>query len=242
MMKDPAVLFYASDFLTGTMFMDYDTKGRYITLLALQQQTGPIKEKNFKEICGDKFEEISEKFQQDSKGNYYNKRMKYETDRRKKFTESRRANGSKGGRPPKAKGKQGESYEKPLGLSTDNLMGNETEIEKENEKGLNKVGEMTRAVLSKLNGLCGTRYKATSEKTKGLVKARMNEGFTLADFETVIEKKAAEWTGTEYEKFLRPETLFGPKFESYLNQKSTKKGGNKFLDYIGGQHDEGRNS
>ena len=101
---------------------------------------------------------------------------------------------------------------------------------------------MTKAVLSKLNGLCGTRYKATSEKTKGLVKARMNEGFTLSDFETVIEKKTAEWTGTEYEKFLRPETLFGPKFESYLNQKSTKKGGNKFLDYIGGQHDEGRNS
>lgn len=139
MAKDPAVLFYPSDFLTGTMLMDYDTKGRYITLLSLQQQMGPIKEKNFKEICGDKIDELSEKFQQDSKGNYFNKRMKYEMERRKKFTESRRSNGSKGGRPPKAKEKQEESYEKPLGLSMDNLMGNENETV--NRKGFNKEKE-----------------------------------------------------------------------------------------------------
>lgn len=54
--------------------------------------------------------------------------------------------------------------------------------------------------------------------------ARKNEGFTLDDFKTVIAKKAAEW-GKEPEKgqkdmrpYLRPETLFGTKFESYLNQ------------------------
>ena len=47
----------------------------------------------------------------------------------------------------------------------------------------------------------------------------------MDDFIAVIDKKTAEWMGTKWEKFLRPETLFGPKFESYLNQNATKKGG-----------------
>lgn len=241
MAKDPAVLLYPADFLTGTMMMDYDTKGRYITLLCLQQQTGPIKEKNFKEICGEKFDEISEKFQRDSKGNYFNKRMKLEMDKRKKFTESRRSNGSKGGRPKKASAKQEKTYQKPLGLYNQNLMGNENEnineIEIRNKKE-NELIDLTERVIGVLNQTCGTKYRPTSKKTKSLIHARMEEGFTLEDFETVIAKKATEWTGTEYEKFLRPETLFGTKFEGYLNQKQTKKGGNKFLDLVGGYDDE----
>ena len=42
--------------------------------------------------------------------------------------------------------------------------------------------------------------------------------FTVEDFKTVIDKKSLEWMGTEREKYLRPQTLFGTKFESYLNQ------------------------
>ncbi|MFR6258931.1 MAG: conserved phage C-terminal domain-containing protein, partial [Anaerovoracaceae bacterium] len=53
-----------------------------------------------------------------------------------------------------------------------------------------------------------------------LIKARLSDGFSVEDFKLVIEKKYKEWQGTEFEKFLRPETLFGTKFESYLNQRS----------------------
>ena len=49
--------------------------------------------------------------------------------------------------------------------------------------------------------------------------------FTVSDFETVIKKKYNEWKGTEFEKFLRPSTLFGTKFEEYLNQQETMKKG-----------------
>lgn len=236
--KSPAFLFYSQDFLVGTMDMTDEEVGKYIRLLCRQHTKGNINPKFMDGLS----EEISSKFVQDNQGNYYNKRLKQEIDKRNKYTESRRTNRLTGSQDEKHMKKISYTHDDTYVPSYDKHMEKENEIEKENEKGLNKVGEMTRAVLSKLNSLCGTRYKATSEKTKGLVKARMNEGFTLADFETVIEKKAVEWTGTEYEKFLRPETLFGPKFESYLNQKSIKKGGNKFLDYIGGQHDEGRNS
>ena len=68
-----------------------------------------------------------------------------------------------------------------------------------------------------LNEKAGTHYRAGVAKTQSLIKARASEGFTEADFRTVIDKKCADWIGTEYEQYLRPQTLFGTKFESYLN-------------------------
>lgn len=73
------------------------------------------------------------------------------------------------------------------------------------------------AVVDYLNEKAGTHYRAGVPKTQALIKARANEGFTEADFRTVIDKKCADWIGTEYEQYLRPQTLFGTKFESYLN-------------------------
>ncbi len=67
------------------------------------------------------------------------------------------------------------------------------------------------------------RYNSTSTKTKTLIKARLKEKYELEDFKIVIDKKCKEWLGTDMEKYLRPETLFGNKFESYLKQKT---GGN----------------
>ena len=60
----------------------------------------------------------------------------------------------------------------------------------------------------------------------------MNDQFTIDDFKAVIDKKVKGWKGTEWEKFLRPETLFGAKFESYFNARETqsKTSSNPFLD------------
>lgn len=74
-------------------------------------------------------------------------------------------------------------------------------------------------VIEKLNSTANTKYRASTKKTQTLIDARLNDGFTVEDFEKVINVKASEWLGTEWEKFLRPETLFGNKFEGYLNQK-----------------------
>ena len=68
------------------------------------------------------------------------------------------------------------------------------------------------------------KYSSTSTKTQKLIKARLREKYELEDFKIVIGKKCKEWLGTDMEKYLRPETLFGNKFESYLKQKT---GGNK---------------
>lgn len=77
-------------------------------------------------------------------------------------------------------------------------------------------------IIDHLNKIAGTHYKYTSKKTQDKIKARLNEGFTLDDFIVVIDKKFWEWKGTDFEQYMRPETLFGNKFESYLNQPAKK--------------------
>ena len=70
-----------------------------------------------------------------------------------------------------------------------------------------------------LNQVANKRYKFV-DKTKKFLLARFNEGYTLEDFKQVIDIKTAEWKDSpEFSKYLRPETLFGTKFDGYLNQK-----------------------
>lgn len=76
-------------------------------------------------------------------------------------------------------------------------------------------------IINYLNKVTNSKYKYTTKKNQTLIHARVEEGFTLDDFHQVIDKKSAEWLGTDYEKYLRPETLFGNKFEGYLNQKDS---------------------
>lgn len=81
-------------------------------------------------------------------------------------------------------------------------------------------------IVAYLNSKLGTRYKPTTANTKKHITARLNEGYTVADFHAVIDSKVQEWRDTEYRKYLRPDTLFGAKFESYLNT-ADNSGGNK---------------
>lgn len=78
-------------------------------------------------------------------------------------------------------------------------------------------------IIHYLNIILGSKYKPGVQKTRSLITARLNEGFTEEDFKTVIDWKCKEWKGTEMEKYLRPETLFGTKFEGYLNSAPKKK-------------------
>lgn len=81
-------------------------------------------------------------------------------------------------------------------------------------------------IVAYLNSKIGTRYKPTTANTKKHITARLNEGYTVADFRAVIDSKVQEWRDTEYRKYLRPDTLFGAKFESYLNT-AENSGGNQ---------------
>ena len=107
----------------------------------------------------------------------------------------------------------------------------EIELDKEKEIELDKIHcrveldhtpNPVSEIIDYLNLKTNKNYKTTTQKTRTLIKARMNEHFTVDDFKLVIDKMCIEWMGTNMEKYLRPETLFGTKFESYLNQTLTK--------------------
>lgn len=91
-------------------------------------------------------------------------------------------------------------------------------IPETNTETTSEIKEYIVEIVNYLNDVCGSSYRSTSKKTQSLIKTRLIEGFTVDDFKTVIDTKAKEWLRTEQAKYLRPETLFGTKFEGYLQQ------------------------
>jgi hypothetical protein len=95
-MKDSAVLFYFQDFLVGTEFMTDDEIGKYIRILCHLADKGSLSGCQLKRICkGEIPEAIIEKLKKDEAGNYYQKRMKEEREKRVNYSESRRINRTK---------------------------------------------------------------------------------------------------------------------------------------------------
>lgn len=79
------------------------------------------------------------------------------------------------------------------------------------------LSEKAAKIIARLNEKTGANYLSTTKSTRQHIHARLEEGFTVEDFYTVIDAKAAEWMGDpKMEPYLRPDTLFCTKFEGYL--------------------------
>lgn len=118
-----------------------------------------------------------------------------------------------------------EGYSKNLkenNTSTNNKNNNKKEIYKESWDCEEFVKNFTEAIVDYLNERTGRQYKTNNLKTISLVRARLKDGFKQIDFIRVVDTKCDEWLDTEMEKYLRPETLFGTKFDNYLNQREWK--------------------
>lgn len=146
-------------------------------------------------------------------------------------------NGNKGGRKPnqnqtetKPEPKANQSVTKPE--PNENVNENDNVNDLKDNVSLPQVESHPsypyEDIVDYLNQKAGTHYRYSSADTRKHIKARFNDGYSLDDFKTVIDKKVSEWKGTDMEKYIRPATLFGSKFESYLNQiepqKSKRKG------------------
>lgn len=77
-----------------------------------------------------------------------------------------------------------------------------------------------KAIIDYFNERCDTRYTYRNKAVNGMIRARLSEGFTVEDFRTVINTKAAKWENDpKMRDYLRPKTLFSAtNFESYLNE------------------------
>lgn len=98
-----------------------------------------------------------------------------------------------------------------------------------------EIKEIAEKVLDYLNEKSGSTFRL--ESNINIIAERIAEGFTISDFIIVIDKKIHDWKGTDYEKYIRPITLFSKKFENYLNgtkdgSESTKNNFSKFINSV----------
>ena len=135
MSNDPAFLFYTGDFTTGTQFFTDEQVGIYIRLLMAQHQHGHLSDKQVKMICRTHDEDVMLKFEKDSNGKFFNKRLEDEIFKRKKYSLSRSEN---------KKGKTKDML--IISKSYDNHMENENENE---NKDINK----DKSKIKNLNGI-----------------------------------------------------------------------------------------
>jgi len=89
--------------------------------------------------------------------------------------------------------------------------------------------EIYEEIVNFLNEATGKNYKNNSAINRKFITQRLNDGFTIEDFKQVIAVKSTNWLGGKMEQFLRPETLFSNKFESYLNEKIVNNSPNSNL-------------
>lgn len=101
-MKDPAFLFYSSDFLTGVTDLTMEERGQYITLLCLQHQKGRLSKKMIGIAIPNAAADVLAKFKIDEKGFYYNSRLEFESLKRSEHAEKQRQRALDGWKKRKA--------------------------------------------------------------------------------------------------------------------------------------------
>ena len=215
MAKDPAVLFYTSDFLMGTSFFTDAQCGQYIRLLCQQHQLDLIPEGHMTTICGSLDSPVVQKFIRTKDGFYYNERMKEEKEKRIKYCNSRNNN------------KKGENqHTKKGGHMTTHMTTHMTghtggHMENENDNENISIND----VLIYLNNKAKKKFNITLKANRKFVSARLKDGASVDDMKRVIDFKVSQWANDEkMSTYLRPETLFNStKFESYLQDAGSKQ-------------------
>lgn len=199
MAKDPAFLFYPSDWISGTMYFNFEQKGAYFELLMLQFNKGKFTETQAQHVLNICYSYvwpvIKEKFQNDGEF-YWNERLDIEKEKRKSFCDSRKAN-----KTAKNNVTYDITYEKHMMQHMEN-------------ENINRIVSDT---IDYLILKSGKIFKKTASKNITVITARVKEKYTLDDFKKVIDSKCSSWLkDPKMIEYLRPETLFGPKFDGYL--------------------------
>lgn len=109
----------------------------------------------------------------------------------------------------------------------------EVEWQQADKSAGNMSTDDIKVIVEYLNDKIGAHYKPNGKKMKELIRARMNEGYTVEDFKTVIDKKFKSWgNDPKMSLYLRPSTLFGTRFGEYLNEyqaESPEQSGNNIF-------------
>jgi uncharacterized phage protein (TIGR02220 family) len=230
MSNPPAFQLYAADFYMDTATWENEDVGAYLRLLLYEWINGGIPVDTYKlskivKISERKFkktwENLSPKFHLNGNGMYINDRLEEEREKQRKFRELQSQKGKLGGRPIKSPGLS-PGLTDPLTEQKPN-----ESLQSSSSSSLKEVkilsGKPDHIPFSEIiNYLNQTTHKNFSSKIKSTrqhIQARWNEGRVLQDFKRVVDIKFEKWgSDPKMVDFLRPETLFGTKMESYLNE------------------------
>lgn len=152
MAKDPAFLFYSSDFLSGVTDLTMEERGQFITLLCIQHQKGRLTEKMIKISAPGVSKDVLEKFKVDESGLYYNERLEVEREKRIQHSEKQRQRAIEGWKKRKAEQSDGKATANATALPLENENVNE-DVNKDESKNENKKPK------SKKNNLTNHLFK-----------------------------------------------------------------------------------
>jgi uncharacterized protein YdaU (DUF1376 family) len=204
MSKDPAVLFYTSDFLTGTSFFTYEQKGQYITLLCQQHQLGYIPEAHMTAICGSLDSPVIQKFTRDKNGFYYNERMREEAEKRANYCKSRANNKEGHNQYTQNKVKNNGHMTTHMTLHMENENENENINVNKDKKEPKKIYGEHRNVRLAETELQKLKDKFGDNKTELLI-TMLDEGIELKGYKYKSHYLAIlKWAEKEVEKPINP--------------------------------------
>jgi len=199
---------YIADWLVDTQDLTDTQDGSYFRLVRYQWRNGSIPDdikimRRISDCIDDTWPIIKKYFVKNEDGSWYNKRTEKE---RNKIIAKINA-GSKGGsRTPS----------KPISKTPSKTDIPQTSDLKPKELKDQSI-EHIKSIVASLNEKSGSSYKHTTPATQTAIRARLNDGFTVADFELVVAHIVSEWKDdSKMSQYLRPITLFGAKFEGYL--------------------------
>lgn len=211
MAKDPAFLFYPGDYLRDTQCLCANSQTAYDRILCEHMRNICISQKqlNFftKRLSADEKEELLMVLTKVDQG-YQIDWVVDSITKRRAYSDSRSKNRSGKSKP----------ITENISKSYVNHMENEIVIENDIE-----IKDEVKNVIEYLNSRARTNFRSNTDKAIKHIKARFNEKFTLQDFIDVIDNRVDKWANDpKMKEYLRPETLFGSKFESYLQDSKSK--------------------
>ena len=228
--KDPAFLFYSSDFLTGTMILSDEQVGKYIRLLCLQHQKGHLTKKDMLFICKTYDEDIYNKFKTDANDKYYNERLEIEIYKRKIYSDSRRKN-----RTGKTKDKFAENKEHVNNIckSYDEHMENENENRNEVEVVKNKHKKTTQVADDQTTTQIDALYAAYPKHVgRGQAIRAIRAALKKAPYETIlagVQRYVAERAGQDAQYTANPATWFNGERWTDVDPRAIKRENEKKL-------------
>ena len=189
MNKDPAFLFYTSDFLTDCSDLTMEERGQLITLFCLQHQKGRLSEKIINLSIGELSEDVKNKLSRDENNLYYSPKIEELIEQRKKFAESRRKNGLLGGRPKKPSGlPSAKPNDKPNAKPMENLPENVNENKNINvNENVNKL--IKKMIVKEGQYLIDENFNIFSLPEIEIYKKEVGQDLLLSVQKWLLEKK-----------------------------------------------------